>query len=317
MNQQKYIKKIIAPLLAVASVWAVPSVAADSQNSCDLVRMAEPGWTDLALTTGTASVILKGLGYDTETKVLGIPVIYEAMVNRDLDVFLGYWDPAMETYFATYKDTGKIKTIHKNLDGAKFTFAVPKFVYEAGVTDFSDLKEHADKFDKKLYGLEAGSNELMFDVINDTKFGITDWEVIESSEQGMLAQVDRSIRRNKWIAFVGWAPHPMNTRFEIEYLTGGDDHYGPNFGGASVYTQVRETYIDECPNVSKLLSQLTFDVPMESKGMGYILEDGMSPEEAGILLIKENANLLDGWLKNVKTQDGADGLTSVKKSLGL
>lgn len=121
-------------------------VAAD----CGTVRMAEPGWTDLALTTGVVSTILEGLGYTSESDVLGVPVIYESMIGKDLDVFLGYWDPAMETYYQAYRDSGEIETVHQNLEGAKFTFAVPKYVYDAGVTDFSDLAANADKFKSQM-----------------------------------------------------------------------------------------------------------------------------------------------------------------------
>ena len=299
----------------VASILAV--CAHQAAASCETVRMAEPGWTDLALTTGLASTILEGLGYAAETDVLGIPVIYEAMVGRDLDVFLGYWDPAMETYYQAYRDSGDIETVHQNLEGAKFTFAVPSYVHAAGVTDFSDLAEHADQFGSVLYGIEPGSNEIMLDIVAQNSFGLGDWSVVESSEQGMLAQVSRSVRRDEWVVFLAWAPHPMNTQYEIEYLTGGDDFYGPNFGGATVHTQVRQGYLDECPNVGRLLTQLTFDVPLESEGMIYILDDGMSPNDAGARLLQAHPEYLEAWLDGVTTLSGENGLDAVRAHLGL
>ena len=44
----------------------------------------------------------------------------------------------------------------------------------------------------------------------------------------MLAQVERALRDKKPIVFLGWEPHPMNTMFQMNYLTGGDDTFGPN-----------------------------------------------------------------------------------------
>lgn len=295
----------------------VIAAAGPAAADCSLVRMAEPGWTDLALTTGVASTILQGLGYQTKSDVLGIPVIYEAMKNRDLDVFLGYWDPAMQTYFDAYRDTGTIETVHTNLEGAKFTFAVPAYVHEAGVTSFADLDKHADKFDRKLYGIEPGSNEIMLDIIRKDAFGLGDWDVVESSEQGMLAQVERAERRKEWIVFLAWAPHPMNTAHDIEYLSGGDEFYGPNFGGATVHTQVRAGYLEECPNVGRLLKQMTFDIPMESEGMGYILNDGEDPNAAGARLLRAHPEVLATWLAGVTTREGGDGLAAVRGHLGL
>lgn len=307
-------KKLIRTT-AITSSMAL--LAMQAAADCGTVRMAEPGWTDLALTTGVASTILEGLGYTAESDVLGIPVIYESMVGKDLDVFLGYWDPAMESYYQTYRDSGEIETVHQNLEGAKFTFAVPKYVYDAGVTDFAHLAENADRFSNEMYGIEPGSNEIMLDIVGQDAFGLGDWKVVESSEQGMLAQVERYQRREDWIVFLAWAPHPMNTQFEIEYLSGGDDFYGPNFGGATVHTQVRQGYLEECPNVGRLITQLTFDVPMESEGMGYILEDGMDPNEAGAALLKAHPEYLEAWLDGVTTLDGGDGLEAVRGHLGL
>ena len=305
-------KSIFFAAVSTVALFAQPAAA-----DCETVRMAEPGWTDLALTTGLASVILTGLGYEAESDLLGIPVIYESMVNNDLDVFLGYWDPAMEIYYASYREAGTVETVHQNLEGAKFTFAVPRYVHEAGVTDFADLAEHADRFDSEMYGIEPGSNEIMLDIVAQDAFGLGDWDVVESSEQGMLAQVRRYGRSEEWIVFLAWAPHPMNTQFDIAYLTGGDDFYGPNFGGATVHTQVRTGYLDECPNVGRLLTQMTFDVSMESEGMGYILEDGDSAEEAATRLLQAHPDYLTAWLDGVQTLDGQEGLSAVRAHLGL
>lgn len=305
-------KPLLPTVSALALTCALPAYA-----TCSTVRLAEPGWTDLAVTTGITQVLLEGMGYTTESDILGIPVIYESMKRGDLDVFMGYWDPAMETYFAPYRDSGDIETIHMNLEGAKFTWAVPSYVYEAGVTDFADLAAHAERFDGKLYGIEPGSNELMLNVVAADDFGLGDWEVVESSEQGMLSQVERFVRKEDWIVFLAWAPHPMNTAFDLEYLSGGDAYYGPNFGGATVSTQVRKGYVDECPEVGKLLTQLTFDVALESEGMGYILEDGMSAMDAARALITAHPDVLNGWLNGVQALDGTPALDAVTADLGL
>lgn len=305
-------KKLLLTASALVLSCTLPAYA-----DCSTVRLAEPGWTDLALTTAITQILLEGMGHETESDVLGIPIIYQSMKRGDLDVFMGYWDPAMEVYFDPYRDSGAIETIHTNLEGAKFTWAVPSYVYDAGVTSFSDLAAHGDKFDKKLYGIEPGSNEIMLDIVKKGDFGLGDWKVVESSEQGMLSQVDREVRRKNWIVFLGWAPHPMNTAFDLKYLKGGDAYYGPDFGGATVSTQVRTGYVSECPAVGKLLNQLTFDVALESEGMGYILDEGMRAKEAARKVISNHPDMLDTWLNGVETLDGKPALPAVKAELGL
>lgn len=301
----------------VLATTVLMSTASWAAAACEEVRLAQPGWTDLALTSGIAKVLLDELGYDTSVSQLSIPITYEAMKSGDLDAFLGYWYPAMTKYFAPYEADGSVLTVSQNLEGAKYTWAVPAYVYNAGVHDFADLAAHAEEFDSKLYGLSPGSNDTMIAARDSETFGLQDWDVVESSEQGMLAQVERAAKREQWIAFLGWAPHPMNTKFDLHYLTGGDDFYGPNFGGATVHTQMRKGYMEECPNVAKLLSQLTFTIEMENVGMGYILEDGESDTEAALRVLKDNSDALAPWLEGVTTLDGAEGLSAVKAGLGL
>ena len=295
---------------------ASPALAGEAQ-SCRQVRLAEPGWNDLAFTTGVGLTVLKALGYEPESKLLGIDVIYTSLRSGDLDVFLGYWDPAMVSYYKPYMDDGSVETVRTNLKGAKYTFAVPDYVWEAGVRDFADLKTFADKFEKKMYGIEPGSNQLMLDAVKDQGLGLDGWEVVESSEQGMLAEVTRRVRDKSFIVFQGWAPHPMNTALSIKYLTGGDKFYGPDFGAATVSTQVRKGYLQECPNVARLLNNLSFDIDFENRGMGSLMSDGLAPEEAGKKAIEQEPQRLDAWLSGVTTFDGQPGLAAVKAALGL
>ncbi|RWD65670.1 MAG: choline ABC transporter substrate-binding protein [Mesorhizobium sp.] len=302
---------LAALMLASQAAWAAEA------EQCMTVRMAEPGWNDLAFTTGIASVLLEALGYEPKSDVLGINVIYEGMKNKDLDAFLGYWDPAGVTYFEPYKKDGSIENVRLNLTGAKFTFAVPAYVWEAGVKDFSDLQKFADKFGKKMYGIEPGSNKLMMDAIADPSLGLDGWQVVESSEAGMLSEVGYEMKEKQFIVFLGWAPHPMNTMYDIKYLTGGDKFYGPNFGAATVTTQVRKGYLQECPNVGQFLKNLAFDVDLENVGIGYLINDGMQPKEAALKAITLNKGRLDAWLAGVTTFDGKPGLAAVKEKLGL
>ncbi|CAN7438275.1 choline ABC transporter substrate-binding protein [Mesorhizobium caraganae] len=309
--------RVLANGVCLATLILAPPAWAAEAEQCRAVRMAEPGWNDLAFTTGIAGVLLEALGYETKSDVLGINVIYEGMKNKDLDAFLGYWDPAGVTYFEPYKKDGSIENVRLNLTGAKFTFAVPTYVWEAGVKDFSDLHKFADKFGKKMYGIEPGSNRLMMDAIADPSLGLDGWQVVESSEAGMLSEVGYEIKEKHFIVFLGWAPHPMNTMYDIKYLTGGDKFYGPNFGAGTVTTQVRKGYLQECPNVGQVLKNLTFDVNLENVGIGYLINDGMQPKEAALKAITLNKGRLDAWLADVTTFDGKPGLAAVKEKLGL
>lgn len=306
------VKMILPMLVATAALTA-------QADQCDTVRFSDVGWTDITATTAIASTVLEGMGYETDTQLLSVPVTYKSIENGDIDVFLGNWMPTMEGDIKPYREAGTVETIHTNLIGAKYTLAVPQYVYDAGVKDFSDLVKFADKFDNRIFGIEPGNdgNRLIQDMIDQNAFGLNGFEVVESSEAGMLSQVKRATKRDEWVVFLGWEPHPMNANFELAYLTGGDDFFGPDFGGASVHTNVRKGYTDECANVGTLLTNLTFTLAAENEVMASILNDGKKPEAAATEWLKANSSVLEGWLEGVSTIDGKPALPAVKAHLKI
>ncbi|WP_193368227.1 choline ABC transporter substrate-binding protein [Pelagibius marinus] len=308
-----------AAVTALSFAAVIGSAQAADPAACKEVSFADVGWTDITATTAATSVVLEGLGYEPEAEVLSVPVTYASLKNGDIDIFLGNWMPTMEGDLAKYRDEGSVEVLGVNLEGAKYTLAVPKYTADKGIKDFADIAKFKDDLDGKIYGIEPGNdgNRLILDMIDGDAFGLKGFEVVESSEQGMLAQVARAAKRKEDIVFLGWAPHPMNNNFDLVYLSGGDDYFGPNYGGATVYTNVRKGYTAECPNVGKLLSNLKFSLPMEGAIMGAILDDGQEPNDAATAWLKANPGVLDGWLAGVQTIDGKDGLAAVKAHLGL
>ncbi|PIE12112.1 MAG: glycine/betaine ABC transporter substrate-binding protein [Rhodobacterales bacterium] len=284
---------------------------------CDSVTFSDVGWTDITATTAVTTQVLEALGYDTEIKVLSVPVTYTALAGGDVDVFLGNWMPTMEADIRPYLDAGTVESIHQNLEGAKYTLATNAAGAALGITDFADIAAHADELDGKIYGIEPGNdgNRLIIDMIDANAFDLSEFEVVESSEQGMLAQVGRLSGRDKPIVFLGWEPHPMNANFDLTYLAGGDDVFGPDFGGATVHTNVTAGYADACPNVGALLGNLTFSLAMENEIMGAILNDGEKPEDAARAWLSANMDEAKGWLDGVTTKDGENAADALAAAL--
>ena len=301
-------------LSTIAICAALPALA-----DCDAVTFSDVGWTDITATTAATTVVLDALGYDTDIKILSVPVTYISLAEGDIDVFLGNWMPTMEADIAPYREAGTVDTVRANLEGAKYTLAVNKAAADMGIATFADIAANADALDGKIYGIEPGNdgNRLIMDMIADGAFGLDDFEVVESSEQGMLAQVDRASGRDEPIVFLGWEPHPMNANFDMSYLEGGDDWFGPNLGGATVFTNTSAGFVDSCPNVGALLNNLSFSLAMENEIMGAILNDGEDPADAASTWLAAHPDTFATWLDGVTTKDGGDAVAAVSAALGL
>jgi glycine betaine/proline transport system substrate-binding protein len=278
---------------------------------------SDVGWTDITATTAATTLVLEALGYQTETKVLSVPVTYAGLAGGDIDVFLGNWMPTMEGDIATYREAGTVDTVRTNLEGAKYTLATNEPGAALGIKDFKDIAAQKDALAGQIYGIEPGNdgNRLIIDMIDKGPFGLDGFQIVESSEQGMLSEVAKKTSAGKPIVFLGWEPHPMNANFKMTYLSGGDDVFGPNFGGARVDTNTRKGYVAECQNTGKFLQNLVFSLPMENEIMGKILNDGEDPADAAKAWLAANPDAWKPWLDGVTTKDGGDAVAAVEAAL--
>lgn len=310
--------KSLAVSFALAAVVSTGALAAEP-DSCKTVHFADVGWTDITATTATTSVVLEALGYSPDVQVLSVPVTYTSLKNKDIDVFLGNWMPTMEADIKPYLEDKSVEDVGINLKGAKYTLAVPSYTYDEGLKSFQDIAKFKDKLGNKIYGIEAGNdgNRLILDMIAENKFGLGGFELVESSEAGMLAAVQKAVPSKQDVVFLGWEPHPMNANIDMKYLEGGDEVFGPDYGGAAVHTNVRAGYLEQCPNMAAFLKNLVFSLQMENEIMGAILNDHAEPKAAATAWLKANPDTVTPWLAGVTTFDGGDATAAVKSALGL
>jgi glycine betaine/proline transport system substrate-binding protein len=309
------IKALLSVLAVGASAFAFASAAAAGDSeTCKKVRFSDVGWTDIQATTGAAQVVLEALGYEPEVQVLSVPVTYQSLKNNDIDVFLGNWMPSMAADVKPFTDDGSVETIAQNLEGAGYGLVVPTYVADAGVKSLKDVGANKDKFNGKIYGIEPGNdgNRIVLGMIENKDNGLDGFELVESSEAGMLSQAEKSMLDNEWIVFLGWTPHPVMGEMKITYLDGMGDS---GFGAATVHTNVRKGYVGECPNAGKFISNLKFNLSMENKIMDAILK-GTDAKVAATDWLKANPDAITPWLAGVTTYDGGDAAAAVKAKLG-
>jgi glycine betaine/proline transport system substrate-binding protein len=306
--------KTFAAGLGLAAFLSTGVVFAGDAESCKTVRLSDVGWTDIQATTGIASVLLTALGYEPEVIQLSVPVTYASLKNKDLDVFLGNWMPSMTNDIKEYIADGSVETISENLSGAGYGIVVPSYVADAGVKTLTDLGKFKDKFDGKIYGIEAGNdgNRIILDMISKPEDNLEGFELVESSEAGMLTQAEQSMKNNEWIAFLGWTPHPVMGAMNLTYLDGMGDS---GFGAATVSTNVRKGYVAECPNVGKFISNLKFNLAMEGEMMDAILK-GADANTVATDWLKKNPDAIAPWIAGVTAFDGSDAAAAIKTALG-
>lgn len=309
-------KRLVPFLALAASLAGAPAFAAEDA-SCNAVRFADVGWTDNTATTTLASEMLKGLGYKPTVSIMSLPIAYTGLKSKKIDVFTGYWSPNQNQVIGPFlKEKSVTVLAPANMTGAKYTLAVPKYTYEAGLKSYADIAKFKDQLNGKIFGIEPGNNGNLHiqTIIKKGEFGLQDFKLIESSEAGMLVEVDRAIKKKAPVVFLAWEPHPMNIRNEIVYLEGGDAYFGPNLGEAQVNTVVANDYLTKCPNVGKFVTNLKFSTNIVNQLMVPII-DKLPADKAIRDWLKANPKELAQWLDGVQTADGKPGIEAVQAYL--
>ena len=281
----------------------------------ETVNFGTVDWPEAVAKTNVASTIVDALGYQTEVQELGVPTVFQGLDTGDLDVFVEAWFPTMQTNFDEVQDVESVTT---NLEEATFSVAVNREACEAGVTSHEDLAEFADRFEEggtpTIYGLEPGNdgNQVVLDMIENDQYNLGDWELIESSTNGMLSEVDRRLGDGEWVAWTGWEPHWMNNRYDMCLLEDPEEAWG---GQSHVETLVNNEFPEQFPELYTFFEQMVVTPEIQRELIDGIDNSGLSPEEFALQWLRENPQITDNWLAGIEATDGTDGAEALRSYL--
>jgi glycine betaine/proline transport system substrate-binding protein len=310
----KKLHSIFLGIFLVVTLMAAQVSAADKT-----VRFVSVSWTGVTIKTELGVHIINSLGYRTSNLMVSVPFVYNSLGTNEADVFLGNWMPSMKSIAEPYFAQGSIVQYVANMTDAKYTLAVPSYVMDGGLKNFADLARYGERLNYRIYGLEEGNdgNEIIQDMIDKNMFGLGDFQLIASSEQGMLSEVQYAIRENKWIVFLGWAPHYMNEILDMQYLDGSTaETFGDNNGTATVYTNLRKGFAEENPNVALFLKNFIFPIEMINEIMTEMHEKNSTEiDQLALSWVKKHPEVYQQWFTGVQTAAGAPALPAFEAYL--
>lgn len=287
-------------LLALAVSTVQPAVAASDDDPIVFGAQAWPGAT---IKTEIAQQILEQIGYKTEVTNGTSPVLSVGMRRGDIDVMLENWMPDMKKIIQENLDSGKVVQLAVNIDDARLDLVVPQYVWDAGIHSIADLNKHADAFNHKILGIEAGNvdNQIVQKAIDDNTYNLGDWELMPSSTAAMMVQVGKRAADHKKVVFIGWRPHWMNIEYDLKYL---EDPEGLFSDTSRVLTLANAKFIKNNPNVAKFLKQFKQDAAMESDWIYDFGYEKRTKSKVASQWLKSHPEIVNKWLEGVTTADG-------------
>ncbi|RTQ99165.1 ABC transporter substrate-binding protein [Halomonas nitroreducens] len=305
----------------LAAPLAVSSVAQAAEPA--QVRLSVPAWPGVTVKTALAATLLETLGYEPRQQELGATITYEALNQGELDAFLAAWLPAQQGMYDTSFEGDDVKLVDlgNNVDGARLGFAVPTYLYEAGLTSAEDLDkpEFADKLDRTIYSIEVGTgmSDTLNEAVDNDTYGLGDWTLSETSTPGMLSAVDSALDREEWIVFAGWTPHWMNIEYDVKYLDDTQDMWGPEGGRSDVRTLVTQAFAEANPNATRLLDQVEFTADDQSAMIRGFSYEEREPREVAVEWMRANPGKVKAFLDGVTTREGEPAWPVVQQALEI
>ncbi|QNU60718.1 ABC transporter substrate-binding protein [Vreelandella titanicae] len=297
-----HLKPLASGIALATTALFASATHADDQT----LDFGVPAWPGITVKTAIAEQLLNPLGYETSTQEIGLQVIYQGIESGDIDAFLGAWLPAQREMFNPRKESGVLIDVANNVDGAQMTLAVPEYLYESGIQSFADLDENREQFEGEIYGFGAGSaaSEILHNAIDNDTWGLGDWQVVDTSEVGMLSAARDAISREEPIVWVGWTPHWMNLELPMRYLEDPEDLFGENNGESDVLTLLRSDYAEATPNVVTFFEQFTFSAEEQSWMIQAFGQEEQDLTDVAEQWINDHPERIEAMLADVTTTDG-------------
>ena len=296
----------LKPLASGIALATAALFASTAQADDQTLDFGVPAWPGITVKTAIAEQLLNPLGYETSTQEIGLQVIYQGIESGDIDAFLGAWLPAQREMFDPRKESGVLIDVANNVDGAQMTLAVPEYLFEDGLQSFADLDDYRDQLDGEIHGFGAGSaaSEILNNAIDNDTWGLGDWQLVDTSEVGMLSAARDAISREEPIVWVGWTPHWMNLELPMRYLEDPEDLFGENNGESDVLTLLRGDYAEANPNIVTFFEQFTFSAEEQSWMIQAFGQEERDLADVAEQWIVDHPERIEAMLADVTTTDG-------------
>tara|TARA_B100000929_G_scaffold251852_1_gene212028 strand:- start:821 stop:1777 length:957 start_codon:yes stop_codon:yes gene_type:complete len=316
LNRLRRILNAIAGVAVLAlGLAAGPAQASAGVDSTQTVRFASAPWPGVTIKTTVAQTVLEAIGYQTDLTHASWTIALQGVVRGDIDADLGIWMPTQKSTVQPLVAAGKIDLLVKNVPDAQYDLVVPDYVWNAGIHSIADLNARAEKFDHRIYGIEAGNdgNQIVEEAIEGNVYDLGEWRLRASSTAAMLAEAGRAIDDKRWIVFLGWKPHWMNIKYDLRYLEDPKAIWG---GGSSVWTAINPAYAKAHPNVTRFLKQMVVPAEIQSQWIYDYGYDKQSAEDVARRWLSGHMDRVARWLEGVTTADGkTPALAAVEKAL--
>ncbi|QIA26753.1 glycine betaine ABC transporter substrate-binding protein [Thermaerobacter sp. PB12/4term] len=238
--------------------------------------------------------LLEEEGYRVTLTQVEVAPLFAAVANGSIDLFMDVWMPSTHgQYMDRFED--QVEVLGTWYDQADLGLAVPDYVEARSI---EDLKQYADRFGKRIVGIEAGAGLMR--VTRESAipgYGFDDWELVQSSTPTMLAELDRAIQNREWIVVTLWRPHWAFAKYDIRYLEDPKGLMNPT-GAEEIQMIARQGFSEDFAEVAEWLGRFKLTGEQLAELEAAIQDHGADQPEKGVQAwLEENRDVVEAWLR--------------------
>ncbi|MEU4127365.1 ABC transporter permease/substrate binding protein [Streptomyces virginiae] len=206
-------------------------------------------WDEGIASTYLWKELLERRGFKVDTRQLEAGALYTGLAGGGLDFQTDAWLPVTHAqYWEKYGD--KLEDLGSWYGPTSIELAVPSYMKD--VRSLADLKGKSGQFKGRIIGIEpsAGAMALLKDKVMK-EYGLEgEYQVVDGSTPGMLAELKRAYDKKEPVVTVLWSPHWAYSSYELTKLEDPKAVWGK---GDGIHTLAREGFAADEPEVAAWL----------------------------------------------------------------
>ncbi|MEV4330164.1 ABC transporter permease/substrate binding protein [Streptomyces sp. NPDC049597] len=318
------------PAVAVAGIVVLALVAgglgmfggAKTQNTSDAANVGQGKkisvgyipWDEGIASTFLWKELLEQRGFEVETKQLEAGSLYTGLAGGQIDFQTDAWLPVTHaSYWEKYQD--ELEDLGSWYGPTSLELSVP--AYMKGIDSLDDLKGRSGQFKGRIIGIEpsAGMMGLLKEkVLKD--YGLQgEYEVVDGSTPGMLAELKRAYDKKEPIVTTLWSPHWAYSTYDLKKLKDPKGSWGK---GDGVHTLARKGFAADNPQVGAWLKNFSMTEKQLTDLEAKIQETGKGKEQEAVRAwLKDNPGLAEKWTPVGKAGKSAGGEDERDRALNV
>lgn len=216
-------------------------------------------WADTEITVKLATTALQDqLKQPVKLVMADIGIQFQAMATGKVDLIPMAWlTYSHKPFWDKYKD--RLEDLGVIYEG-RLGLAVPTSIPVSEVASIEDLNkpEVREKFEGKILTSEVGNGQYKTATRAIAAYRLDGYKLLASSETGMLNELDRNLKRDKWALINAWSPHWMFSTWSLRYLDDPKEVYGKT---EQIHAVARKGFSHDFPQVATFFAN--FHLPMK------------------------------------------------------